>query len=221
VPPTTDLAYRELLRSVFALVGSQPVLRQRMVLGALSFGCFSVLWTSLAFLLAGPPFHYGNAVIGLFGLAGLAGAAAASLTGRLADRGHGAYASSAAILILLASWAALAAGRSAVIPLITGIALLDLGVQGLHISNQSAIYALGPDARSRLTTAYMVSSFIGAAVLSAVTSSLYASDGWNGVCVLGAATAALNLAVWVISLIAVRDRGRQARLAPAADCPGD
>lgn len=105
------------------------------------------------------------------------------------------------------------------IPLITGIALLDLGVQGLHISNQSAIYALGPDARSRLTTAYMVSSFIGAAVLSAVTSSLYASDGWNGVCVLGAATAALNLAVWVISLIAVRDRGRQARLAPAADCP--
>jgi predicted MFS family arabinose efflux permease len=221
VPPTTDLAYRDLLRSVFALVGSQPVLRQRMVLGALSFGCFSVLWTSLAFLLAGPPFHYGNAVIGLFGLAGVAGAAAASVTGRLADRGHGVRASSAAIVILLASWAILAAGRSAVIPLLVGIVLLDLGVQVLHISNQSAIYALDPNARSRLTTAYMVSYFIGAAVLSAVTSSLYASDGWNGVCVLGAATAALTLAAWVISSIAMRNRGRQARLAPAADCPGD
>lgn len=45
-----------------------------MLVGATAFGCFSVLWTSVAFLLAGPPYHYGNAAIGLFGLAGLAGA---------------------------------------------------------------------------------------------------------------------------------------------------
>ena len=55
VPPTTDLSYGGLLRSVLALVREEPVLRQRMMVGALTFGCFSALWTSLAFLLSGAP----------------------------------------------------------------------------------------------------------------------------------------------------------------------
>jgi predicted MFS family arabinose efflux permease len=209
VPPTTDVPYGRLLGSVLSLIRSEPVLRQRMMIGALCFGCFSVLWTSLSFLLAGAPYHYGNGVIGLFGLAGVAGAASASLAGRLADRGRGAHATTGAILILLVSWAILAAGRSAVVVLIVGIAVMDLGAQGLHISNQSAIYALAPEARSRLTTAYMVAYFLGGAVLSALTSSLYASDGWSGVCVLGAATAGLALGVWTVTEAI-------ARLRPAA-----
>jgi cyanate permease len=83
-----------------------------------------------------------------------------------------------------------------VIVLVLGIAVMDLGAQALHISNQSAIYALAPEARSRLTTAYMVAYFLGGAVLSAVTSSLYAAGGWSGVCILGAVTAALALLIW-------------------------
>lgn len=206
VPPTTELDYAGVLGSVIALIRAEPVLRQRMLLGGLTFGCFSVLWTSLAFLLAGPPYHYGNAVIGLFGLAGVAGAAAASVVGRLADRGQGSGASTVTIVIVLISWAILAAGRSSVIALIIGIAALDLGVQGLHISNQSAIYALNADARSRLTTAYMVSYFLGGAVLSALTSSLYASAGWGGVCALGTATATAMLLVWVLTSWRLRRR---------------
>jgi predicted MFS family arabinose efflux permease len=206
IAPTAQLSYGAVLRSVLVLVREEPVLRQRMMLGALCFGCFSVLWTSLAFLLSGAPYHYGNAVIGLFGLAGVVGAVAASATGRLADRGRGSEASLAAIVILLASWAVLAAGRSSVIALIVGIAVLDLGAQGLHISNQSAIYALRPEARSRLTTAYMVSYFLGGAVLSALTASLYASGGWGGVCLLGAVTAGLALVVWVLTWLRLRSR---------------
>ena len=199
VPSTADVSYGRLLGSVLSLIRAEPVLRQRMMIGALCFGCFSVLWTSLSFLLAGAPYHYGNGVIGLFGLAGVAGAASASMAGRLADSGRGAHATTGAILILLVSWAILAAGRSSVVVLIAGIAIMDLGAQGLHISNQSAIYALAPEARSRLTTAYMIAYFLGGAVLSALTSSLYASDGWGGVCVLGAVAAALALAVWTVT----------------------
>ncbi|HET8977447.1 MAG TPA: MFS transporter [Solirubrobacteraceae bacterium] len=208
VPPTAQISYGGLLRSILALIRDEPVLRQRMMIGALCFGCFSVLWTSLSFLLAGAPYHYGNGVIGLFGLAGVAGAAAATVAGRLADRGRGAHATTATILILLISWAILAAGRSSVIVLIVGIAVLDLGAQGLHISNQSAIYALAPEARSRLTTAYMVAYFLGGAVLSAVTSSLYAGDGWSGVCLLGGATAALALVVWAGTELSARSSRR-------------
>jgi predicted MFS family arabinose efflux permease len=196
IPPTSALSYGGLLRSVLALIATEPVLRQRMVVGALCFGCFSALWTSLAFLLSGAPYHYGNGAIGLFGLAGVAGAAAATAVGRLADRGRGAEATTAAIMVTLASWGILAAGRTSVIALIAGIAALDLGVQGAHISNQSAIYTLSPQARSRLTTAYMVAYFLGGAIFSALTAALYSSAGWTGVCVLGGAAATAALVTW-------------------------
>src|ERR1700749_1097493 len=38
VPPTTDLSYGGLLRSVGQLVREEPILRQRMIIGALGFG---------------------------------------------------------------------------------------------------------------------------------------------------------------------------------------
>ena len=78
--------------------------------------------------------------------------------------------------------------------------------RALHISNQSAIYALRPEARSRLTTAYMVAYFLGGAALSAVSSALYGADGWGGICVLGAATALLALVGWVVTEAAARRR---------------
>jgi predicted MFS family arabinose efflux permease len=206
VPPADHVGYLRSLASILELIRDEPVLRLRMVLGAVGFGTFSALWTALAFLLAGPPFHYGNAVIGLFGLAGVAGATAASLAGRLADRGHGGRTSTAAIITLALSWAILAAGRSSAIVLIVGIAVLDLGTQSLHISNQSAIYALAPEARSRLTTAYMVSCFAGGALLSALASTLWSSGGWAAVCLLGGGSVLGGLLVWVAAGVAARTR---------------
>jgi predicted MFS family arabinose efflux permease len=199
VPPTESLPYRSLLRSVGRLVVQEPVLRQRMAVGAAVMGCFSALWTSIAFLLSGPPYNYGNTAIGLFGLAGIAGAAIAPVAGRLADRGKGKLATSAGLLILLASWGLLLLGGHSVVLLVAGIVALDLGAQGVHISNQHAIYALSTDARSRITTAYMLAYFAGAAAMSAAASILYGSDGWTGVCVLGAAVAAAGLLVWLVT----------------------
>ncbi|MGB8879767.1 MAG: MFS transporter [Solirubrobacteraceae bacterium] len=140
VPATERLRYPALLRSVLELVKSEPLLRQRMVLGATAFGCFSVLWTSLAFLA------------------------------------------------------------------------LDLGAHAMHISNQSAVYTLHGQARSRLTTAYMGAYVLGGVVLSATTSALYASGGWYAVCVLGAATAAVGLVTWLAS-----ERAMSGRLPIGAD----
>ncbi len=197
VPATSaDLRYSQILRSVLSLITTQPVLRQRMALGALGFGCFSVLWTSLAFQLSAAPFHDSSAVIGLFGLAGVAGAGAATIVGRLADRGYGALVTTASTGAMLLSFGILWIGRHSTIGLLIGIVVLDLGVQGLQIANQGTIYTLVPEARSRLTTAYMVAYFTGGAVLSALTAALDAADGWAGVCVVGGATALAALLVW-------------------------
>jgi predicted MFS family arabinose efflux permease len=202
VPRTSELPYRQALRSVASLARTEPLLRQRMVLGACAMGCFSVLWTALTFLLSGEhgsPYHYGNAAIGLFGLAGVAGAAAAQFSGRLADHGHLQIATGGGLVALLVSWVLLALGAHSLLALIAGIVVLDLGVQGLHISNQAAIYTLHPEARSRLTTAYMVAYFLGGVILSALTSVLYATYGWHTVCLLGAATALLAVAAWALT----------------------
>jgi len=197
VRPSTTLSYHGLLRSVAELVAAEPTLRMRMFYGTLGMGQFSVLWTTVAFLLAGSPYHYGDATIGLFGLVGLVGALAAQAAGRLADRGHQHRSTGVFFLVMLLSWALTAAGQSSLAALILGIAVLDLGVQGAQITNQSVIYTLAPEARSRLTTAYMTAVFASAAVCSALASALYDSGGWDAVSALGAGLAGVGVLAWL------------------------
>ena len=215
--PTTEppeaLPYPTLLRSVGTLVREEPVLRRRMLYGALIFAGFSTLWTPLAFLLSADPYGYGEATIGLFGLAGLAGAGVASAAGRLADAGLGRVASGGFLTLILASWALLALGASHLIWLVVGIALIDLGIQGAHILNQSAIYTLRPEARSRLTTAYITSYFAGGAAGSAAAAFAWQHGGWSSVCWLGAALALLGVGVWATD----RTGARQGDADPATD----
>lgn len=77
----THLNYPQLLGSVFSLFIHDKLLRTRALLGCLTFANFSILWTSMAFLLAAPPFSYSEGMIGLFGLAGAAGALGARPAG--------------------------------------------------------------------------------------------------------------------------------------------
>lgn len=151
--PRPKLAYRELLVSTFSLFKSEPLLRRRALFGALSFAAFSVFWTTAAFMLSGPPFHESDTVIGLFGLVGAAGALCANVAGRLADRGlTGVTTIVFSLAIALSFWPTFE-GRYSIPLLIVGIVILDIGGQGLHITNQSLIYQLEPAARSRGTRA--------------------------------------------------------------------
>ena len=198
-PPAERVRYRAALRSVLSLIGEEPLLRQRMVLGAVGFAGFSALWTTVAFLLGGAPYHYGEGLIGLFGLAGAAGALVAPVAGGLGDRGHGRLGMTVFLLCVLGSWLLLALGRSSLIALVAGIVLLDLGIQGAHVSNQTAIYSLRSTARGRLTTAYMVAMFLGGVGGSLLSTTVYSAAGWLATCVLGAGFATVVLAVWISS----------------------
>ncbi len=183
--PRIKFSYPDLLRSIPPLFREEGVLRLRSMYGAIAFGAFSVLWTPLAFLLSKPPFNYTPGVIGLFGLAGVAGASAASVAGRLADRGLAPRTTMAAISLLIISWLPIWLGRHSAPFLILGIILLDLGVQGLHITNQSEIYRIRPEARNRLTSSYMSCFFAGGVFGSSLSSLVYEHAGWTGVSVFG------------------------------------
>ncbi|SAC37898.1 MFS transporter [Enterobacter hormaechei] len=196
VKQENHLNYPQLLASVFSLFTRYKLLRTRAVLGCLTFANFSILWTSMAFLLAAPPFNYSEGVIGLFGLAGAAGALGARPAGGLADKGKSHMTTSAGLVLLLLSWAAIWYEHVSVLALIVGILVLDLTVQGVHITNQTVIYRVKPDARNRLTAGYMTSYFIGGAAGSLISASAWQHAGWTGVCAIGAIVAAINLLVW-------------------------
>jgi predicted MFS family arabinose efflux permease len=191
------LSYPRLLLSIAGLFRREPALRLRALLGATTFAAFSVLWTSMGFLLAAPPYGFSAGAIGLFGLAGMAGALAASAAGRLGDRGQGERATGFGLALLLLSWGLLALAPRSLIAFGAGVVLLDLAVQGVHISNQSRIYQLAPEARNRITAAYMTCYFVGGATGSLVSAAAYSRAGWTGVTVVGAGVSALGLALWV------------------------
>ncbi|HEV2369895.1 MAG TPA: hypothetical protein VGR90_08455, partial [Acidimicrobiales bacterium] len=69
--------------------------------------------------------------------------------------------------------------------------------QGLHITNQGEIYRLRPEARSRLTSAYMFLYFVGGATGSVLATTVYSSAGWGGVCAVGAAFGAGASVLWL------------------------
>ena len=211
VAPTTDLRYGALLRSVVRIIAEEPVLRLRMVYGATTYASFGVFWTSVGFLLAGPEYGWSDGEIGLFTLVGVAGALAAKFAGALADRGHARIQAGAFVLATAASFGLLAVGEHSVAALAAGVALLDLGIQGTHISNQSVFYPLRPDARSRLNTAYMTSYFASGSIGSALSAGTYSLTGWVGVCVLGAAFPLVGLGVWVAEHLRARGRSAPAR----------
>ncbi len=196
VKSETHLNYPQLLGSVFSLFTHDKLLRTRALLGCFTFANFSILWTSMAFLLAAPPFNYSEGMIGLFGLAGAAGALGARPAGGLADKGKSHITTTASLVLLLLSWAAIWYGHVSVLALIVGILVLDFTVQGVHITNQTVIYRVKPEARNRLTAGYMTSYFIGGAAGSLISASAWQHAGWAGVCAVGAVMAILNLLVW-------------------------
>ncbi|MFC3748334.1 MFS transporter [Paenibacillus sp. GCM10012306] len=198
-PRRATLSYPQLLRSVLALFVQERILRVRAVLALLIFMAFSILWTSLVLPLSAPPFSLSHTAIGAFGLAGVAGALAAARAGVLADRGFGQRTTGLALILLLTSWALISLLHYSLLALLGGIILLDLAVQAVHVTNQSLIFNVRPEARSRLTAAYMIFYSIGSASGSLASTYAYAHGGWNAVCLLGAAVSAAALLFWAVT----------------------
>ncbi|MFJ9041205.1 MFS transporter [Streptomyces sp. NPDC102406] len=206
-PTAHGLRYGQLLRSTVTLFARERLLRLRALFGLLVFAAFSTLWSSVALPLSEAPYYLSHSAIGALGLVGVAGALAASVAGRLNDGGHSRRTTGIALALLAASWVPLALTRSSLWALIVGVVLLDLAVQAVHVTNQTLIYALHPDAGSRLIGGYMVFYSIGSATGAIAATSLYAAAGWGAVCVLGAAFSCLGLLLWVLYRVAADGPG--------------
>lgn len=200
----TPLRYGQLLRSTVELFACERLLRLRALFGLLIFASFSTLWSSVALPLSEAPYFLSHSAIGALGVIGVAGALAAGVAGRLNDRGLSRRTTGIALALLVISWVPLAFTRSSLWALLVGVILLDLAVQAVHVTNQTLIHALRPDAGSRVIGGYMIFYSIGSATGAIAATSLYAAAGWGAVCALGAAFSSLGLMLWFCT----SDRGR-------------
>ncbi|ROO86828.1 putative MFS family arabinose efflux permease [Actinocorallia herbida] len=197
--PQPALRYGRLLRSTITLFARERPLRLRALFGLLIFAAFSTLWSGVALPLSEAPYFLSHSAIGALGLIGVAGALAATVAGRLNDRGLSRRTTGVALALLAASWLPLAFTRSSLWALVAGVILLDLAVQAVHVTNQTLIHALHPDAGSRLIGGYMVFYSVGSATGALAATSLYTVAGWGAVCALGAAFSCLGLALWAFT----------------------
>jgi predicted MFS family arabinose efflux permease len=189
--PTARLRYGELLASMMQMARTNVVLRRRALYQAALFGAFSMFWTTVPLLLAGPAFHLTQRGIAMFALAGAAGAISAPLAGRVADRGWTRPAT-AAVMLLTASGFALTrlvdfGSILSMAVLVMAAIAIDFGVQANVVLGYRALFALGAEFRGRLNGLYMTTFFLAGAAGSAIGGWAYANGGWAWVSWIGIA----------------------------------
>ncbi|HEY9261172.1 MFS transporter [Chitinophaga sp.] len=195
--PNFSGSYGDLMKSLLTLIKEQPILREASAINACCFAMFGMFWTTVVFLLSAAPFTYTSEQIGLMGLAAAAGAMGAPLIGRIADKKNPRIAIGYGLLFLLLGYFLFYAFQANIIGIIVGIIAIDLGLQGIHVSNQTRIYTLLPEARNRLNTVFMTTSFIGTSLGSGIGLWVWSVAQWNGVCIAGTALITLALIIYL------------------------
>jgi predicted MFS family arabinose efflux permease len=194
--PTTTISYGRLLRSTAALLRTHPSLRRRALYQVAMFGAFSAFWTTISFVLTGPPFHFPQYAVGIFALVGAGGAVIAPVAGRWADRGWVRPMTAAGFAAAVLAFGIAALGRHHVVALAVAAVLLDMAVQATMILGQHTIYRLDQTSRARLNSAYIAIFFVGGAAGSQLGSYAYRIGGWPAVTAAGAALPLLALLAW-------------------------
>ncbi|KAG8883734.1 hypothetical protein FRB98_002832 [Tulasnella sp. 332] len=174
------LTYLGILKTMFKFAATEPILIQGYTIGFLTQIIFASFWVTLTFLLTNAPYHFSTLDIGLFGLIGIVGVTTAPFVGHLVDKLVLWVGMLLAISIIVVSVIILTIGAAINIAAVIIVCIgLDLGVQLGHVSTTSKIYEIDPAYRSRLNAVYVVASFLGQLIGSAVGSKIFLSYGWR------------------------------------------
>ncbi|MFC7547714.1 MFS transporter [Plantactinospora sp. GCM10030261] len=195
--PSSGQRYLALLAEPLRLLRVEPDLRRSCYYQATVFAGFSAVWTTVALLLTGPTYRMGASAVGMLALVNAGTMLCTPIAGRQVDRRGADRVNLVCLLGVLASAAVLAfgglGGATGLAVLVLGTLLLDIAMQSGMVANQVRIYALRPEVRSRLNTAYMTCAYLGGSVGSWLGVQTYARFEWSGVCGLLVLLAAVAL----------------------------
>lgn len=207
VAPTYKGKFTTLMKSILQLIKEHPLSLLYSIRAAFAFGSFLGLWGCLAFRMKEAPYFEGSDVVGLLGLCGMAGALTASNVGKYIPKFGTEKINNFGLYLQMAAWVILALFHNSYVGLILGIIIIDIGMQCIQFSNQSATMKLCPEASSRMNTIYMVTYFIGASVGTFLAGTLWSIYGWKGT--IGAGVLMIGGAVATIFIFNALTIGKQ------------
>ncbi|MDC4992358.1 MFS transporter [Acinetobacter baumannii] len=189
------IIYSQMLKTMYQLLKREPLLQKRSILGSLCFAGVSTVFTTMALVLAEPPYQFNDFQIGLVGLVGLVGVVLGPWAGQLFQKGLERKWSHYSIYLLVLSWVVLLGAQSHLLIYLAGLIIIYIGLSVLHILNQNAVYQIDPHSRSRLNSIYMTIYFSGAAFGSFCAIRIWHHWGWQGCCMFGLSMSLICLTV--------------------------
>ncbi|MFY8047601.1 MAG: MFS transporter [Erythrobacter sp.] len=200
-PKNSGTSYGALIASVFTLAAKHPDMRLSAAMQGLNFGIFAASWLALALHLTSPAMGYGTDDVGY-----LAGVAAISIfttprLGRWADRVGPRKARIMAAMVQLAGITLFYPCGFSIWAMLVPLLLTNMVGPTVDVTGRMTLFSLAADIRTRLTTSYIVTMFVGGAIGSAASTAIYEAGGWAAACAL---LLAMSSAVLVLAIHAER-----------------
>ncbi len=183
-PKQSQARYGALIASVFTLAAKHPDMRISAAIQGLNFAIFTASWLALALHLTSPAMGYGTDDVGY-----LAGVAAISVfttprLGRWADKVGPRKARLTAAAVQIFGIALFYPLGFSIWGVLVPLLVVNMVGPTIDVTGRMTLFTLAPEIRTRLTTSYIVTMFVGGAIGSALGTAVYDFGGWGGTCAL-------------------------------------
>ncbi len=195
VEPTYRGTFGSLMKSIRQLVKDHPRSMLYSIRSAFAFGSMLGLWACLAFRMKEAPFFADSDTVGMLALCGVAGALTASNVGKYIPRYGVERINGLGASLMVLAWLIMFLFQNTYAGMIAGIVIIDIGMQCIQLSNQSATMRLCPEATSRMNTIYMVTYFIGGSFGTFLAGTMWSLYGWIGTVATGLGLMAVSILI--------------------------
>ena len=202
VEPTYRGTFGSLMKSIRQLVKDHPRSMIYSIRSSFAFGSMLGLWACLAFRMKEAPFYADSDTVGMLALCGVAGALTASNVGKYIPRYGVERINGIGASLMVLAWLIMYLLQNTYAGMIAGIIIIDIGMQCIQLSNQSATMRLCPEATSRMNTIYMVTYFIGGSFGTFLAGTMWSLYGWSGTVATGLGLMAVSILTCAVKLTA-------------------
>lgn len=183
--PNQNLKLIQIYKSMFSIAMHSPQLIRRGCVGAMAFASMILALSTMAFVLANPPYLFSELYIGLFGFVGAAGVFATKWAGKQIDQAKEKFVAVLGCALLIIQWLLLYFAQKSLLVYVLGLLCGYSAISVLHVLNQSLILRSANETRSRQHSIYMFMYFMGAAIGSMAGLYAWYHWGWTGCCIVG------------------------------------
>jgi predicted MFS family arabinose efflux permease len=192
--PTTQMAYGDLLGSIFTLFRKHGNVRRAVAIQFLLGICYGGFWAVVASMMA-TLHQVGPTAAGLLGIPGAAGILVARPAGRWMDRSGAAPVVTTGVCVMICAWLAFGVSAASIAFVVAGAVMLDCGLRTAMVANQTLVNSAVKDSRGRANTIFGMHVWCGNAVGAFLASTAFALYGWLAVCAIAMTASIIALLI--------------------------